>query len=66
LGLGKDRGYSVGDREGSAPDQSLKIGQGERPCLVGRRTPAKIRQLPARITAIFRGNPLRREHLAAS
>ena len=65
-GLGKDRGYSVGDREGSAPDQSLKIGQGERPRLAGRMTSAQIGQLFAGRSAIFRRDPLRREHLAAS
>ena len=62
-GLGEGRGHLVGDRQWSAPDHLLEIGQGERPRLAGRIAPAEIGQLPARITAKFRADPLRSKSL---
>jgi hypothetical protein len=65
-GLGKGRGDLVAVGRGWPPEDCLEIGPGQRPSSAGRRMPIEIGHLPARVRAIARGDPLRRERLAAS
>jgi hypothetical protein len=65
-GFGEGRGGLVADGRGWPPEDCLEIGHGEGPNLAGRITPAEIGELATHVPAIFRGDPLRRERLAAS